>query len=121
MDRDTAKELIALIDEKIRSLENSKAEILSLVKDDNSTGQMDLEMTTEGIKIPLNGSSETTRQVYTALLKMGKSVSPKQIFEYLQENGYEIPDTRVRQILMRWKGRLFRSPQRGSWRAIKYG
>ncbi|UCE65130.1 MAG: hypothetical protein JSU85_09640 [Candidatus Zixiibacteriota bacterium] len=120
MDKDTAKELITLIDSKIKSLEESKAEILGLVKEEDNDSQIGLQMTTTAIKIPLNGSSETTRQVYTALIKIGKSVSPKHIFEYLKESGYDIPDSRVRQILMRWKGRLFKSPQRGLWRAIKY-
>jgi len=118
MDSETARELIALIDKKIATLQRSKSEIINLVKKEKT--QMDLSISKEPTSTPLDNASNLTKQVYQATLSLGKSASPKEIIDRLRKNGVDTPDSRVRQILMRWKGRLFRSPQRGVWRAIKY-
>lgn len=117
MDRETAKELIALIDAKIARLQQSKREIQQLA--DKEIQQLDAFVTEPQVSYPMNGASETTKQVYEALLATGKTLSPKELFSELKERGIDLPDTRVRQVLMRWKGRLFKSPERGQWKAIK--
>jgi len=117
MDAETAKELIALIDSKIVRLQQSKKEILELAA--KNKGQIDLIMPDIPSVHTSNGASETTKQVYEVLLATGKILSPKELFDELKDKGFNIPDSRVRQVLMRWKNRLFKTPRRGQWKAIK--
>ena len=115
MDAETARELVALIDSKINRLQRSQQEILDLV----AKGKGQPSSPVVGAASKLDGASETTRQIYEVMLSMNRIVSPKELFEELKNRGHSLPDVRVRQILMRWKGRLFESPKRGSWKAIK--
>jgi hypothetical protein len=115
MDRETAKELIALIDAKIERLQKSKREISALIGKD----QLDLPISESASAAGYNGIGESTKKIYEAMIILDKATAPRELFTYLRNMGIDIADARVRQILMRWKGRLFASPKRGLWKAIK--
>ncbi|PKK83196.1 MAG: hypothetical protein CVT49_09800 [candidate division Zixibacteria bacterium HGW-Zixibacteria-1] len=115
MDRETARELIALIDAKIERLQKSKREIAALIGKD----QLEIPMVEPATLGGYDNVGDSTQKIYEAMLTLGKPAAPKELFDYLHKTGIEISDARVRQILMRWKGRLFQSPKRGLWRAIK--
>lgn len=107
MDRETANDILALIDSKIKRLQASREQIVALIgKDEDSLGKS-------------RAISGTTKKVHEIMMSLNRPISPSDLFEQLKKNGIEISDSRVRQILMRWKGRLFKSEKRGLWLAIK--
>jgi hypothetical protein len=117
MDKQTAQELIAVIDSKIASLQRAKDEILQLIGKHKDEGMV--AVPTKPSDSFFGDSSESTRKIYEILSKAGKGMGPKELFVLLRENGLDLPEPRVRQILRRWKGRLFESKKRGTWKAIR--
>jgi hypothetical protein len=119
MDIETAKELLALIESKMARLQKSRDEIMGLV----SAGKKEQDHLDLPIAATIlghsTGMSDNTKKVYETLLTFNKPASPRELFDKLRSTGFSMPDQRVRQILRRWKGRLFKSPKRGLWKAIK--
>ena len=107
------QELLTIIDSRIVRFQKLKQTITNLLIDNRK--QID-DMT--DFPLIAHQASETTIKVHTILLKTNRVLSLKEIFEELEKEGIHLSDPRTRQILMRWKGRLFHSPKRGLWEAI---
>jgi len=113
MDKKTADELIAVLQEKIALLQSGCEEIRKMV----DGGVTDADSTTDGSDEAYGRVSENTRKVHEVLLASGRSMSPKSLHTLLKEQGLEIDHNRMRQILHQNKKRLFVSRRRGLWKA----
>ena len=110
------KDLIELIDRKINHLKSLRKKL-----DSSKNGeQLEIPATNQepadSQTINLSGYA---KEVYTFMLESKGSKSPMDIYNSLNKKGSTIKPERIRQILINYKGRYFKSPERGLWRVIK--
>ena len=103
--------VLALIDDKIKALEVLKRKIVNQQK--------------SGVQVKFNISEPITlsgypKEVYDALIALGKPTYPKDIYIYLQRQNSQIKDYNVRQALSTYKDRYFEQLKRkGPWTVKK--
>jgi hypothetical protein len=110
------KDLLELIDRKISNLKELRKKL-----DPSGNGNQ--------LEIPINNQEQEisqiinlsgySREVYNFMIEKNKSISPADIYKSLNKKGSTISRERIRQILIKYKGRYFKSPERGLWRIKK--
>ncbi len=110
------KDLIELIDRKINNLRELRKKLDSSKNGDQLEIPISSQEPSNNQTVNLSGYS---KEVYNYMFEFNKAKSPMAIYNYLKKNGSAISPERIRQILIRYKGRYFKSPERGLWRIIK--